>query len=110
MRAMRAMIEAQAQQAREQYEAEQAQYVWSAVSVKYCIDQGEWIVYGHARDKRPEVITTARLKAEAISEAQLYAFDTSAGPQRAERVYTYGKRGQLLDCYRLDNRGRVIKS
>ena len=106
------ICDAQAMRERERYEAEQAQYVWSAVCVKYCIDQCEWIVYGEFpkdQDKRPEVIATARLKADAIADAQLYAFDTSAGPQRAERVYTYGKRGQLLDSYRLDNRGRVIK-
>lgn len=104
---------AQAQRAREQYEAEQAQYVWASVRVKYDHDQGEWIVYGYFpkdQDKRPEVIVTERLKADAIAEAQLYAFDTSAGPQRAPCVYTYGKRGQVLGSYRLNNHGRVIKS
>ena len=105
--------DAQAQRLRERYEAEQAQYVWQSVRVEYCHDQGEWIVSGHfprEQDKRPEIITTARLKADAIADAQLYAFDTSAGPQRAPCVYTYGKRGQVLDSYRLDNRGRVVKS
>ena len=107
------MCDAQAQRLRERHEAEQAQFVWSSVRVKYCHEQGEWIVSGHFRkdqDKRPEVISAARLKADAIAEAQLYAFDTSCGPQRAERVFTYGKRGQLLDAYSLDNRGRVVKS
>lgn len=106
-------LDAQAQRLRERHEAEQAQYVWSSVRVEYCHDQGEWIVSGHfprERDKRPEVISTARLKADAIAEAQLYAFDTSCGPQRAPYVYTYGKRGQVLDSYRLDNHGRVVKS
>lgn len=113
MSTIKEMCGAQALRARERYEAEQAQYVWAAVCVKYCIDQGEWIVYGHFpkdQDKRPEVITTARLKADAVADAKLYAFDTSAGPQRAERVCTYGKRGQLLNLYRLDNNGGVIKS
>ena len=111
--AIKEMCDAQALREKERYEAEQAQYVWSSVRVQYCHDQREWIVYGYFYTdlcKRPEVISTARLKDDAIADAQLYAFDTSAGPQRAPCVYTYGKRGQLLDSYRLDNHGRVVKS
>jgi len=103
--------DAQAQRERERYESEQAKFVWQSVRVEYCHDQGEWIVYGHFprdQEKRPEVISTARLKADAIVDAQLYAFDTSAGPQRAPVVYTYGKRGQVLDSFTM-NRGRVVK-
>ena len=111
--AIKEMCDAQALREKERYEAEQAQYVWSSVRVQYCHDQREWIVSGHfprEQDKRPEVITTARLKADAIADAQLYAFDTSAGPQRSQHVYTYGKRGQVLDSYRLNNHGRIVKS
>ena len=94
------------------YETKRSKYVWASVRVKYCHDQGEWIVYGHFpkdQDKRPEVLVTARLKSDAIGDAQLLAFSKDAGPQRAEHVYTYSKRGQLLDAFYVDNNGSMRK-
>ena len=99
------MCDAQARKARERYGAEMASYAWSSIKVKYCADQREWIVWGHCNPKHPasesrrerEVISTERLRADAICEAKLYAFDTSCGPMRAPHVDIYRKDGVWLD-------------
>ena len=101
---LREMCDAQARKARERYDAEMARYAWSSIKVKYCADQREWVVWGHCNPKHHsydgrerEVISTERLRKDAIEEAKLYAFDTSCGPMRAERVDIYRKDGVWLD-------------
>jgi hypothetical protein len=48
-------------------------------------------------DPKREVLATERLKADAIEEAKLYAFDTSCGSPRAPMVSLYTKSGKLFD-------------
>ena len=98
------VCDAQSREARQRYDAEMASYAWSSIKVKYCADQREWIVWGHCNPKHPafdgrerEVISTERLRADAIAEAKLYAFDTSCGPMRAPHVDIYRKDGVWLD-------------
>ena len=112
MKTIKDFSDVQAKKAAGRYWAKRDQFVWASVRVKYCHDQAAWIVYGHflLRDeKKPEVLASERLKKDAIAVAQLYAFDTSAGPQRSEHVYTYNKRGVLMDAFFIDNRGRIKK-
>lgn len=107
---LRDMLDHAARKALDAERERMAQFVWRSVQVKYCHDQKEWIVTGHENtddDPRIEVLSTARLKAEAIEEAKLYAFDTSCGPQRAPSIAIYDKRGRLLDAiHKSDVRGK----
>lgn len=112
MKTIKEFSDVQAKKASSHYWAQKDQFIWASVRVSYCHDQAEWIVRGHfpPRDeKKPEILASERLKKDAIAEAHLYAFDTSAGPQRAEHVYTYNKRGELVDAFYVDNRGRIKK-
>ena len=112
MKTIKDFSDVQAKKAAGRYWAKRDQFIWANVRVKYCQDEAAWIVYGYFRlreDKKPEILASQRLKKDAIAEAQLYAFDTSAGPQRSEHVYTYNKRGELMDAFYIDNRGRLSK-
>lgn len=70
-----------------------ADYVWSHVLVRYEHDYRGWAVFGVNGNDR-EVLSTRRLKSEAIAEAKLYAFDTSCGPMRAPVIWVETKSGQ----------------
>ena len=78
-----------------------AQYVWKVVKVTYCHEDKAWLVTGIRNtddDPRHEVLAAERLKADAIEEAKVYAFDTSCGAPRAPMVNLYTKSGVLFDC------------
>jgi hypothetical protein len=100
------MCAVQAERERERYEAKMAGYVWSSVKVQYCADQKEWIVYGVLNKRNPindgesrrEILASSRLRAFAIADAKLYAFDTSCGPMRAPWIDLYRKDGVWIDA------------
>jgi hypothetical protein len=99
------MLDRQAAQIMERERERQAQYVWKTVNVTYCHDEKAWVVTGiHNTEGNNdpenwdgEVLATARLKADAIEDAKLYAFDTSCGSPRAPMVSLYTKSGKLFD-------------
>ena len=70
-----------------------ANYVWSYVLVRHESDYKGWVVFGVNGSER-EVLATARLKSDAIDEANIYAFDTSCGPMRAPVIWVETKSGQ----------------
>ena len=97
---LKEMLDRQAAQIRESEREREAQYVWKSVTVTYCHDEKSWVVTGIENtddDPRHEVLATERLKADAIEEAKLYAFDTSCGSPRAPMVSLYTKSGKLFD-------------
>lgn len=107
IRTIKDMCEAQSRKARDAYQAEMASYPWSRLTVKYCADQKEWVVWGHNNPDHPafesrrerEVISTERLRKDAIAEAMLYAFSTDqeGAPARAPVVDIYRKDGVWID-------------
>ena len=106
---IKGMVDKQAAQIRERERKRQAQYVWKCVTVTYCHDEKSWVVTGIENtddDPKKEVLATARLKADAIEDAKLYAFETSCGSPRAPMVSLYTKNGKPFDyLYRAKRNG-----
>ena len=100
------MLDKQAAQILERERERQAQYVWKVVTVTYCHDEKAWVVTGIENtgdDPKREVLATERLKADAIEEAKLHAFDTSCGSPRAPMIILYTKNGTFFDSLNVLN-------
>ena len=75
------------------------QKVWTDIEVKWNNDFRYWEITGdNIEADQYENIghTLYSIKQDAIEDAMIYAFDTSCGPERGERVKIYSKTGKLL--------------
>ena len=83
----------------EQQQTVQEAKVWTNIEVKWSkvfrcweitgdnIESGQYENLGH---------NLYNIKQDAVEDAMIYAFDTSCGPERGERVKIYSKAGKLL--------------
>ena len=72
---------------------------WSNITVTWNKETKEWDVRGfQTMIFEWEQITSMNEKKHAVEDALIYAFDTSAGPMRADTVLIYSKAGKLLSC------------
>lgn len=69
--------------------------VWQEVTVTFCDEWKLWCVTAQSFDGDIETLDYCHHKAIAVEQAMIYAFDTSCGPARGQKVLIYTKELKL---------------
>tara|TARA_R100000808_G_scaffold12485_1_gene31089 strand:- start:1463 stop:1735 length:273 start_codon:yes stop_codon:yes gene_type:complete len=81
----------------EQQQTVQETKVWTNIEVTWNDDFRYWEITGdNIESGQYENLGLSDIKQDAVEDAKIYAFDTSCGPARGERVKIYSKAGKLL--------------
>ena len=81
----------------EQQQTVQETKVWTDIEVTWNNEFRYWEITGdNIESGQYEHLGLSDIKQDAVEDAKIYAFDTSCGPARGERVTIYSKAGKLL--------------